>query len=255
MEHSRFESAVACYRRSAMLAQQLGDRHNQALSLSNMGAAYADIGELDLAETCYQNSLALSRELDDRYGEARAYNNMGALAAHRGHIEQAVRYYEEGARVARAIGHLHREVMTLINIASMYAQHLQLAEAEPYLARAWEMAEAQGYQDLLAVLSTLHGDVGLMQQETITQAYGWFAQACQYAARHNPQTLLQITQHIQSHLQRLRQQHQVEEVRAFCTVLLDVWTDKVLYQQQPEFVTMLQETADSPSPYQVQDPD
>jgi tetratricopeptide (TPR) repeat protein len=240
MEQDQFEKAVSCFRHSAELAQQIGDYQSQLLSLNNMGTAYTDMGEWDLAETCSRNSLLLSQELEDQYGLARAYNNLGALTAHRGQREEAIDYYKKAADAANVIGHLYRETMTLTNIASLYAQLYQPEMSELYFERAWSIAEAQNYHDQLAALCTLRGDTAFAQQETYSDAFLWFVQACQYAIRHSPQTLQKITQHITAHLQRLKRREYHWAARAFSLALLQAWQNEILQSQQPEFVARLE---------------
>ena len=49
----------------------------RAVTLNNLGLAYAGLRRFEEAIGCYQESLAIMRETGDRHGEGIALNNLG----------------------------------------------------------------------------------------------------------------------------------------------------------------------------------
>jgi tetratricopeptide (TPR) repeat protein len=58
------QQAIACYRRSADLRSQFGDRYNQADALDNLGDVHLSAGEAGAARQAWAQALRIFEEID-----------------------------------------------------------------------------------------------------------------------------------------------------------------------------------------------
>ena len=75
-----YDEALAWYRRSLALAEELGDRAGMARSYHQLGIIAEERGAYDEALAWYRRSLALEEELGDRAGMASSYHQLGMIA-------------------------------------------------------------------------------------------------------------------------------------------------------------------------------
>jgi tetratricopeptide (TPR) repeat protein len=73
----RHEEAVTCLQESLTIRRELGARHGQANSLTNLGAVHERLGEHDEAIARLQEGLTMYQELDGPYGQAAALHHLG----------------------------------------------------------------------------------------------------------------------------------------------------------------------------------
>ncbi len=64
-------------------------------ALGNLGAAYANLGELDKAIEHYQQRLKIAREIGDRRGEGTALGNLGLAYADLGELDKAIEHHQQ----------------------------------------------------------------------------------------------------------------------------------------------------------------
>jgi tetratricopeptide (TPR) repeat protein len=97
------EEAVACLRESLTICRELGARHGQANSLTNLGAVDERLGEHDEAIARLQEGLTMYQELDGPYGQAAALRHHGdtlrAVARH----QQARAAWQEALAICQAL--------------------------------------------------------------------------------------------------------------------------------------------------------
>jgi tetratricopeptide (TPR) repeat protein len=94
---------------AARAARRLGDKEAEGRHLGNLGSAYADLGETQLAFACYDQGLALAREIGDRRGEAKRLGNMGLLAEQQGDKSRAQQLLGDALDTFEAIDHPNAE--------------------------------------------------------------------------------------------------------------------------------------------------
>ena len=82
---------------------EIGDRRGESNGLSNIGLAYADLGEWDRAGECFRRALEIDRALGDVRGEAAALGNLGLTY-------EALNDYATAAEIYRKQGSLTRQV-------------------------------------------------------------------------------------------------------------------------------------------------
>ncbi len=67
---SEYQQNIVFHQQQLEVARQFGDRQGEAISLSNLGCAYASLGEYRSAIDFYEQALKIDQASGDRYGEA-----------------------------------------------------------------------------------------------------------------------------------------------------------------------------------------
>jgi tetratricopeptide (TPR) repeat protein len=71
--------------------------------LSNLGVAYADLGEVHKAIGYYEQALAITREIGDRRGEGNHLANMGLAYKRLSNLAQAQALWQQALAIYRQI--------------------------------------------------------------------------------------------------------------------------------------------------------
>ncbi|MEG4544280.1 CHAT domain-containing protein, partial [Microcoleus sp. Aus8_D2] len=108
--------ALEYYSQSLPLTRAVGDRSREAVTLTNIGAVYDNLGEKQKALEYYSQSLPLTRALGDRSGEATILSNIGSVYNDLGENQKALEYYSQSLPLTRAVGDRSGEAVTLNNI-------------------------------------------------------------------------------------------------------------------------------------------
>ena len=101
----------------------------EALTLNDMGPAYAGLGQKQKALEAYNQALAIWRELGNRQGEALTINNIGRLYRDLGQHQTALDYYNQALPIWREVGNRSGEALALSDIGRAYADLGQPAKA------------------------------------------------------------------------------------------------------------------------------
>jgi tetratricopeptide (TPR) repeat protein len=96
------------------------DRNGEAVTLSNIGAVYSDLGEKQKALDYFQQALTLRRAVEDRNGEAVTLSNIGAVYSDLGEKQKALDYFQQALPLSRVVGDRSQEATTLSNIGLIY---------------------------------------------------------------------------------------------------------------------------------------
>jgi len=109
-------TSIGYFEKALALGREIGDRGAEAGALGNLGFAYAYQGETRRAIAFYEQSLAIAREIGDRQGEGTILGNLGLAYVNLGETSKAVDYYEKALAMAREFGDVRREGATLGNL-------------------------------------------------------------------------------------------------------------------------------------------
>ena len=112
----RFDDWLTVITTSHDAAQRLGDRVNEAATLSNLGAALVRVRRFDEAITALQDAAAIYRETGDRHGEGMALNNLGEVLREVRRFEESITAQQDAAAIYRETGDRHGEGMALNNL-------------------------------------------------------------------------------------------------------------------------------------------
>jgi tetratricopeptide (TPR) repeat protein len=139
-----WERAIDCYERSLAITQEIDDKYTVARTLNNLGSVYHDKGDWERAIECYERSLAIMQEIGDEYTVARTFNNLGLVYKAKGEWERAIEYYEHSLAIREKVGDEHGMAFSYNNMARLYQDRSKLTEAIPLFDKSLETFERIG---------------------------------------------------------------------------------------------------------------
>jgi len=113
--------AIEKYREVIPLWRSLGDRQQEAYTLTAIGHYHGNLGEYQKALDHYQRAQALGQAAGDRKGEALALYNIGSVYSVLGEPQKALDFYNQALSINRAVGDRFMEAATLGNIGVVYS--------------------------------------------------------------------------------------------------------------------------------------
>ncbi|NQE32987.1 tetratricopeptide repeat protein [Microcoleus asticus] len=138
------QTALGYYNQSLLLSRAVGDRSQEAVTLSNIGLVYSNLGEKQKALEYYNQSLPLSRATGNRSQEAVTLSNIGLVYSNLGEKQKALEYYNQSLPLSRAIGNRSQESITLNNIGSIYDYLREKQKALEYYNQSLPFSRAIG---------------------------------------------------------------------------------------------------------------
>ncbi|HZS07353.1 MAG TPA: CHAT domain-containing protein [Blastocatellia bacterium] len=121
MTAESLRNAIEKYREVTLLWHTLGDRQQEAYTLTAIGYCHGNLGEYEQALDYYDRALLLRQATGDRGGEALALYNIGAVYGNSGKPQQALDSYQQALSINRAIGNQSMEAATLGNMGVIYS--------------------------------------------------------------------------------------------------------------------------------------
>ncbi len=113
--------AIEKYREIVPLWQALGDRQQEAYTLTVIGYTHGGLAEYQKALDYYNQALPLSRAAGDRRGEAMTLYNTGLVYNVLGEHRKALDFYNLALQIHRDAGNRSMEAATLGNIGAVYS--------------------------------------------------------------------------------------------------------------------------------------
>jgi DNA-binding winged helix-turn-helix (wHTH) protein/tetratricopeptide (TPR) repeat protein len=143
-EQGNLDAAEASYRRALGIAERLGSLTGIALQRGNLGVIYHYKGDLRQA----RESLALARSLyaqaGDRVLEARTLGFLGAVLWDQGDLAEAQKAFEQVLERSRATGHRRDQARALGALGMVLARHGRLARARQRYEQAFAILRSTG---------------------------------------------------------------------------------------------------------------
>ncbi|MEZ2226311.1 MAG: tetratricopeptide repeat protein [Microcoleus sp.] len=155
-------SAIVKFEEALKLYRATGDRRGEAVTLTNIGRVYSDLGEKQKALEYYSQSLPLFRATGDRGGEATTLTNIGLVYSRLGEEQKALEYYSQSLPLRRATGDHGGEAVTLTNIGSVYSRLGEQQKALEYFNQSLPLSRATGDHRMKAVTLS---NIGLVYSE------------------------------------------------------------------------------------------
>src|SRR5262245_25300877 len=138
------QKALEKYNEALPIFRMVGDRREEANTLTNIGAAYESLGETQKALEKYSEALPLRRAVGDRRGEAVTLNNIGEVYRSLGETRKALEKYSEALPLRRAVGDRRGEAFTLDNIGAVYQSLGETQKALEKYSEALPISRAVG---------------------------------------------------------------------------------------------------------------
>ncbi|GAA0640015.1 hypothetical protein GCM10010174_72740 [Kutzneria viridogrisea] len=129
---------IETHRHAAASARAVGDTTAVAMTVNNLGMAYADRGDLDLARDHYEQALALFREAGDDNGTTSALSNLAWVNLYLGEHEAALRDMRVALESYRRTGSARNAAITLRGIALTEVELGAFTDALRHAERAHE---------------------------------------------------------------------------------------------------------------------
>ena len=101
--------------------REVGNRNGEALALSDIGRAYADLGQPRKALDYAAQALPIFRETGSRRGEAMTLNNMGRDHSDMGEADQAMELDLQALSIWREVKDQRNEALAMMTIAWAYS--------------------------------------------------------------------------------------------------------------------------------------
>ncbi len=112
--------AIQFFERALLIDRETGNRKGEGTTLGNLGLAYAGLGEIHHAIQFFEQALLIAREIGDRRGEGNALGNLGNAYADLKEIRRAIQFYEQALVIDREIGDRRGEGTALGNLGIAY---------------------------------------------------------------------------------------------------------------------------------------
>jgi len=129
-------------------ARRLNHREGEVSILGNLGNAYADLGETQLAIQFFEQALPIAQELSIRRAEGGLLGNLGTAYADLREFERAIQFFEQALLIARETGNRRGEGVVLSGLGLAYAdlgeteRAIQIHERRLTIAR--ELGDRRG---------------------------------------------------------------------------------------------------------------
>src|SRR5215813_2845586 len=169
---SEFDQAIAIYRLSQGIAEQIGDKAGIARALNNIGSIYNIQGNYAQALEYLQRSLAVSESQGDNAGIVRALNTIGEVHLQRGDYMRALERFQKSLEASKGLENKAGIARILRNIGEVHLQQGDYSQALEYTQKSLAMFEAEGNKAWIA--GTLNS-IGI-----IHSSLGDYSQALEY---------------------------------------------------------------------------
>jgi tetratricopeptide (TPR) repeat protein len=153
----------AYYIQALAIQREIGDRHGEAVTLTNQGEILRGQGEVQQARANFEQALLLNKQEDDPHLESVLLHNLGLLSQNEKDYQQAFRYYVEALKLARRLQESFNEGMILTNMGMLLYERGRPAEALKLLFSALRLRQSigdPGVRPVVQFLNTLEQKMG-----------------------------------------------------------------------------------------------
>ncbi len=137
----------------------IGDRHLEAITLSINGRVYYAVGDPQKALESYSLALPVMREVGDQSGEAGTFTQIGSVYRFIGEPQKALDYFAQALPLWRAVGDRRNEATVLNNMGTVYNLLGDRQMAFHYFQQVLPLARAIGDRRVEAVALSNMGNV------------------------------------------------------------------------------------------------
>lgn len=140
------QKGISCYEYALLLTRKNKDRKGEGACLTNLGTCYSDIGQTVRAVDYFEQSLTIDRELNDRLGEGIDLCNLGACYGNIGEAGRAVDSLNQAVAIGRNLGSAVVESSSLGNLSEVLVYEGTYAEAIQRASESVEVAKRTSSQ-------------------------------------------------------------------------------------------------------------
>jgi tetratricopeptide (TPR) repeat protein len=160
----KMEEALAYYRRSLKIQEEIGHKEGIASVLNNIGLVYSEQGKVKEAFSYFTQSLKIREEISDTDGIALSLNNIASMYSEQGQVKDALVYYRRSLNIYEEIGHKEGIARAISNIGKIYNDQGKIKESLDYYKRSLKIREEIGDKSGIAIslnnIGILYSDQG-----------------------------------------------------------------------------------------------
>ncbi len=170
-----YPEALARFRLTQTIAEQIGDKAGIASTLNNIGAVHWLQGNYAQALEHFQKSLPMSEAVGDKAEFGSTLNNIGLVHLNQGNYAQALEYFQKSLAMREALGDKAGFGGSLSNIGLVQLNQGNFAQALEHFQKSLELYEALGDKARIAIVLY---NIGLVHRNQ-----GNYAQALEYSEK------------------------------------------------------------------------
>ncbi|MFQ5979232.1 MAG: tetratricopeptide repeat protein [Candidatus Heimdallarchaeota archaeon] len=144
--HAEIDQAMEYFEQSLAIRQEMGNKHDVAVSLQNIGVMHDYKGNKDKSIEYHERALKLFREIGNKSRLAWCLTNTGGLYANEGNFKQGLEYAQQGLILNQEIGSQGMIAYSHYCLALIYLQKGDLDQALEHCQQGLTIAEEVGWK-------------------------------------------------------------------------------------------------------------
>ncbi len=182
--NSLFQESIKSWEEALSIFRELGDRHNEALILMNLGNAYSGMRHYAQAIQIYQEALLIAQEINDQKHEGALFLNLAVSYTEIGKYEQAIAHIEKSVSIAQEINDRNILMRSFLNLGDILTTLKHNNRAIQVLNNSLKIAQENGDKDIERMTLNNLG-IAYTKQGNYTQGINYYKQALAIAQRNN----------------------------------------------------------------------
>jgi tetratricopeptide (TPR) repeat protein len=138
---AEIDQAMDYFRQSLALRRELGNSHDIAMSLRNIGVMHSYKGNWDQGIDYHQQALKIFQEVGNKFRIALCLTNIGSFCSSKGELDRALEYCQQGLALFQEIGNKNMIAYSLGGVGNIYGQQGDLERALEYYQQALPIVE------------------------------------------------------------------------------------------------------------------
>lgn len=156
---AELEQAMDYFQQSLAVRQELGNKHDIAVSLRNIGVIHSIKGDVEQAIEYHQQALKLFQEVGNKARVGWCLTNIGKFHRIKGELEHALEYCQQGLVLFQELDNKRQVAYSLEALGGIYYAKGDLDRALEYWQQARSIVEELGNK--WAIADSLNG-IGLL---------------------------------------------------------------------------------------------
>jgi len=138
------KKAIKYHEDSLKINKEIGDIAGESACYGNLGVAYRNLGDFNKAIEYYEKSLGIAENIGDKSGESKCYTGLGNAYANLGDFKKAIKYHEDSLKINKEIGDKVGESACYGNLGNAYDCLGDFNKAIEYYEKSLGIAENIG---------------------------------------------------------------------------------------------------------------
>ena len=162
------KEAVLKFDKAAKLMEELGDKKQQGIALSEKGLSLQTITDYENAIPTYKAAIALYDEIKDYKNKATTLNNIAFIKARISEYQESLLYFHQSLETSKLTNNETNTVLPLINLATIYKAVGDLPRAVEYYNEALVLTKRNNMKNseaaIMMNLGLIYAEVGEVQK-------------------------------------------------------------------------------------------